>query len=292
MTPEDIANALKGKKTGSCWLAKCPSHQDKTPSLSISLSAEGKLLVHCFSGCSQKEVIDSLRNLGLWPSRNLRHNFKAGMTPELPQVAPESSCTHLFAMNIWEKAKQANKTPVSTYLASRAINTKIPETIRFAKLKHPSGDIWPAMVALVQGSDGKPLGIHRTFLAPDGTAKAPVDPAKMMLGSCATGAVRLAEADDFLMVAEGIETAMAGHQATGYPTWAALSASGMRNLLLPDSICTVLILADGDSAGISAAVACGRRWRAEGRQVQIAEAPAGRDFNDLLIESNTNRGDS
>ena len=292
MNPEDIANALKGKKTGSCWLAKCPSHLDKTPSLSISLSAEGKLLVHCFGGCSQKEVIDSLRDLDLWPSRNFPRNLKAGVTPELPQVAPESSRTHLFAMNIWEKAKQANQTPVTTYLASRAINTKIPRTIRFAMLRHPSGNMWPAMVALVQGCDGKPLGIHRTFLTTDGTAKAPVSPAKMMLGSCATGAVRLAEADDFLMVAEGIETAMTGHQATGYPTWAALSASGMRNLLLPDSICTVLILADGDPAGISAAVACGRRWRAEGRQVQIAEAPAGRDFNDLLIESNTNRGDS
>ncbi len=288
MNPEDIANALKGKKTGSSWLAKCPSHPDKTPSLSISLSAEGKLLVHCFGGCSQKEVIDSLRDLDLWPSRNFPRNLKAGVTPELPQVAAESSRTHLFAMNIWEKAKQANQTPVTTYLASRAINTKIPRTIRFAMLRHPSGNMWPAMVALVQGCDGKPLGIHRTFLTTDGTAKAPVSPAKMMLGSCATGAVRLAEADDFLMVAEGIETAMAGHQATGYPTWAALSASGMRNLLLPDSICTVLILADGDSAGISAAVACGRRWRAEGRQVQIAEAPAGRDFNDLLIESTTN----
>jgi hypothetical protein len=195
-------------------------------------------------------------------------------------------------MDIWERAKQANQTPVTTYLASRAINTKIPETIRFARLKHPSGDIWPAMVALVQGSDGKPLGIHRTFLSSDGTAKAPVNPAKMMLGSCATGAVRLTEATDFLMVAEGIETAMAGHQTTGYPTWAALSASGMRNLLLPGSICSVLILADGDRAGISAAVACGRRWRAEGRQVQIAEAPTGQDFNDLLIESTINGGDS
>jgi len=137
MTPEDIANALKGKKTGSCWLAKCPSHQDKTPSLSISLSAEGKLLVHCFGGCSQKEVINSLRNLDLWPSKNFRHNLKAGVKPELPQATTESSRTHLFAMNIWEKTKQANQTHVTTYLASRAINTKIPETIRFAKLKHP-----------------------------------------------------------------------------------------------------------------------------------------------------------
>ena len=39
------------------------------------------------------------------------------------------------------------------------------------------------MVALVtHGADGKPIGIHRTFLARDANGKAPVEPAKMMLG--------------------------------------------------------------------------------------------------------------
>ena len=61
-----IAHALGGKKVGSGWMAKCPAHPDKTPSLSINESADGKVLVHCHAGCSQDEVIAALRHAGLW----------------------------------------------------------------------------------------------------------------------------------------------------------------------------------------------------------------------------------
>jgi hypothetical protein len=81
------------------------------------------------------------------------------------------------------------------------------------------------MVALVtRGTDAAPLAIHRTFLARDGSGKAPIDPQKMMLGSCRGGAVRLADAGGgLLMVGEGIETCLSAMQATGYPAWAALA---------------------------------------------------------------------
>ena len=58
--------------------------------------------------------------------------------------------------------------------------------------KRAAGGIWPAMVALVtKGADGTPLAIHRTYLASDGAGKAPVEPAKMMLGPCRGGACAL-----------------------------------------------------------------------------------------------------
>lgn len=38
------------------WVACCPAHNDKSPSLSIS-DANGKVLVHCFGGCSTEEVL-------------------------------------------------------------------------------------------------------------------------------------------------------------------------------------------------------------------------------------------
>ena len=86
-------------------------------------------------------------------------------------------------------ARPAAATLVETYLAARGINLPLPDALRFhAGLKHPSGDIWPAMVALVtNGVDATPLAIHRTFLARDGSGKAPVDPQKMMLGPCRGG---------------------------------------------------------------------------------------------------------
>ena len=139
------------------------------------------------------------------------------------------------------------------------------------------------MVALVtHGATGSPIAVHRTFLARDGGGKAPVDPAKMMLGPCRGGVVRLGEPGDVLMVGEGIETCLAAMQATGNPAWAALSTSGLRSLDLPRDVRDVIVLADGDEPGEAAAQDCARRWKREGRRVRIARPPQGMDFNDLL----------
>ena len=160
-----------------------------------------------------------------------------------------------------------------------------PDAVRFhAGLKHRTGSNWPAMVALVtRGVDGEPIGIHRTFLARDGNAKAPVEPAKMMLGPCRGGAVRLADPDKMLMVGEGIETCLAAMQASGVPAWAALSTSGLRCLELPREVRDVIVLADGDEAGEGAARDCALRWKRQGRRVRIARPPRGMDFNDMLL---------
>jgi putative DNA primase/helicase len=139
------------------------------------------------------------------------------------------------------------------------------------------------MVALVtRGTDGKPVGIHRTYLSRDGGGKAPVTPQKMMLGPCGGGAVRLGPAINSLMIAEGIETALSAMQATGCSAWAALSTAGMRSVDLPPVVREVIVLADGDEAGETAAKAAALRWRREGRRVRIARPPAAVDFNDVL----------
>jgi hypothetical protein len=147
------------------------------------------------------------------------------------------------------------------------------------------------MVALVtRGSDGKPVAIHRTFLAIDGAGKAPIDEPKMMLGPCRGGAVRLAEPTDLLMVGEGIETCLTAMQVTGRPAWAALSTSGMRSLDLPKDVGNVIVLADGDDGGEAAALDCTMRWKREGRQVRIARPPKGLDFNDMLMGRSSGTG--
>jgi putative DNA primase/helicase len=177
-------------------------------------------------------------------------------------------------------------TAVVTYLASRGLHLPPAPTLRFhAGLRHQSGGTWPAMVALVtRGSDDTPLGIQRTFLSRDGTGKAPIDPAKMMLGPCRGGAVRLSASGNVLMVGEGIETCLAAMQASLKPAWAALTTSGMRSLELPGDVRDVIVLADGDDAGEAAARDCAWRWKREGRRVRIARPPRGMDFNDMLVD--------
>ena len=287
MTAETIAKALGGRKAGGGWTARCPAHDDRTPSLSICEADDGKVLVRCHAGCDQERVIAALRGRGLWAENGPRSlSGVARRTPVERKPDQDDAKRSEIALAIWQSSRPAQGTPVETYLASRGIYLPPPDVLRFHPgLKHPSGGIWPAMVALVtNGVDGTPLAIHRTFLARDGGGKAPVDPQKMMLGPCRGGAVRLAVPGDVLMVGEGIETCLAAMQATGHPAWAALSTSGLRTLDLPEDVRDVIVLADGDDPGEAAARDCAWRWKREGRRVRIARPPQGMDFNDMLVD--------
>ena len=286
MTAEDMAKALGGRKAGSDWTARCPAHDDRTPSLSIRDADSNTVLVRCHAGCDQDRVIAALRARGLWaeiPPRSIARNARRAPVDRKPDQNDASRSE--AALAIWQSAKPARGTPVEAYLASRGIGLLPPDTLRFHwGLKHPSGGICPAMVALVtNGVDGTPIAIHRTFLADDGGGKAPVDPQKMMLGPCCGGAVRLADPEDTLMVGEGIETSLAAMLATRHPAWAALSTSGLRALELPKNVLDVIVLADGDDAGEAAAQSAALRWKREGRRVRIARPPHGLDFNDILM---------
>jgi putative DNA primase/helicase len=286
MKAETIAKALGGRKAGGAWMARCPAHDDREPSLSIRSAGDGKVLVRCHAGCDQERVIAVLRSRGLWEENGHRR-----LTCPAPPVAANSRPDRddgkrtEAALAIWQSAVPADGTPVATYLASRGLHVRPSAILRFhGGLKHPSGGIWPAMVALVtRGADDMPLAIHRTFVARDGGGKAPVDPQNMMLGPCRGGAVRLTPVADVLMVGEGIETCFAAMQATGRPAWAALSTSGLRTLDLPAEVREVILLADGDDPGEVAARDCAWRWKRQGRHVRIARPPQGMDFNDLLM---------
>jgi len=285
MSAASIAHALGGRKSGSGWTARCPVHDDHTPSLSISDADDGKVLVRCHAGCDQERVINRLRTRGLWTENRSRWLRRLARHPSVEPRSDQSNADRsAAALAIWNSARTARGTLVEIYLASRAIELPPPDSLRFhAGLKHPSGGIWPTMIALVtRALDDAPMGIHRTFLARNGAGKAPVDPQKMMLGPCRGGGVRLADPGEVLMVGEGIETCLAAMQATGNPAWAALSTSGLRALDLANDARDVIVLADGDVAGEAAARDCARRCKREGRRVRIARPPQGMDFNDML----------
>ena len=277
MNAERIATALGGRRHGRDWMARCPAHHDRLPSLSIR-ECDGRVLVYCHAGCTNATVIEILRARGLWKNqcalpvkrqREVDHDDRAQRTQA--------------ALRIWHASRPPAGTLVETYLRSRGLRLPLPATLRCHEgLRHADGTVWPTMVALITQYNDEPIAIHRTFLARDGDAKAPVETPKMMLGACRGGAVRLAEAGSVLMVGEGIETCLATMQATKLPAWAGLSTSGLRTLELPPHVREVIVLADGDDAGEAAACDCAQRWKQEGRRVRLARPPRGLDFHDLL----------
>jgi CHC2 zinc finger len=57
---EQITDRAPRRRGKDRWMALCPAHDDRNPSLSIR-KARGKVLVHCFAGCSTEAVLDALR---------------------------------------------------------------------------------------------------------------------------------------------------------------------------------------------------------------------------------------
>ena len=73
MTPSaaQIVEALGGRGDK----ARCPAHDDAHASLHVT-QADDRVLVKCFAGCSQAEVIDALRDRGLWDEKPVDNTIK------------------------------------------------------------------------------------------------------------------------------------------------------------------------------------------------------------------------
>jgi hypothetical protein len=48
------------RKSGKVWMAKCPAHEDRSPSLMISERQDGSVGIHCFAGCQTEDVVGAL----------------------------------------------------------------------------------------------------------------------------------------------------------------------------------------------------------------------------------------
>ena len=88
---ESLTKALQGRWNGSSGVARCPGHDDKTPSLSISDGENGRLLVRCHAGCEQDRVIDALKARGLWPEVPRSTSTTRRATKVKPRLATNSA---------------------------------------------------------------------------------------------------------------------------------------------------------------------------------------------------------
>ena len=290
-TAEWLAGHLNAEPSGGGWMALCVAHTEKTPSLHITEGPNGKPLLKCFGGCPQAAVIAALQKRGLWATpRGRTQPIRPDAVAKRRAEREAREAEHRsWAIAIANRIRPAPNTLVPVYLNSRG-GLPLPDTrdVGFiASLRHrdqATDEItyWPAMVCRMRSVEGLVMGVHRTWLTPDGLGKASVDKPRMTLGPCAGCAIRLFEEADTLGISEGIENALAYHVLTGIPVWAAGSTSGLKTIELPAEVRTVVIIADADPAGEKAARVAAMRLTCESRKVRIARPPDGLDFNDLL----------
>jgi len=202
-------------------------------------------------------------------------------SPSLPESRKKKNSAQ--ASTLWQESFPLVGTQTELYLKGRNISI-VPDSLRH----HPGAyhgvaqHRFPCMLAGITRWPEKSVhAVHRTFL--ESGKKAHIKPNKMMLGSVAGGAVRLAPVNLVMAIAEGIETALSVQQETGIPTWAVLSASNYKALVLPGHVQEIVIAADHDEVGIRTAYEAAELWTRQGRKVRVTFPPRpGSDFNDII----------
>lgn len=281
---QEMTAALQGSWRGHYGVARCPGHEDRSPSLSLADGATGKLLLTCHAGCSFEHITEALAKVGFAkPSDRCQSTATERKALERARDV-QTKKRGQMARAIWQRGQPIAGTLAEQYLRLRGITTILPRSLRYQEhCWHISGARLPAMLSYVEGADG--FAIHRTYLADHPPRKANVAPAKTMLGQTKGGAVRFSAGGEYLAVAEGVETALslASGLLPGKPSvWATLSTGGMKALRLPAKSGRLLIASDGDDAGREAAQALAERADLSGWSVHMAPAPDGQDWNDVL----------
>ena len=267
-------------ETGSHRI-ECPScgrgGRDKTAGLTMEI--DGKGVMHCFR-CSYAESHHPDCGTAVRRVPTIKPSHK-------PQTEQHQRLSD-WGRNLWRNCHPLSGIALQ-YLRSRrcAIPPAYGHLRWHPSMKHPSGYVGPALVALITDVEtGEHLSLHRTWITP--TGKANLDTPRLPLWNHSTknGVIRLWPDDEvnaLLGIAEGIETALSLAWAP-LPVWATIDAGHMSKFPVLPGIRTLVIAQDQDPAGIVAAMTCAARWVTAGREV-IATRQAANDLNDVLTEA-------
>lgn len=277
----EIVDSFGGTWRRNRGMCRCPAHDDRTPSLSVSLGQRA-ILFHCFAGCSRAEIISALGRRGV----RTRELFDGSGGP-LPELVREETADR-NAVWLWRGAVALKGSAAEAYLAKRGV-TQLSPDLRFHRRipLGPRGAVrfLPAMLAAVRTDLGV-IAVHRTFLDPAEARLADFERPKRALGSLQNGAVRLtAPRDGRLGLAEGIETALSAMQIFGVPCWATLGNERFGLVAIPESVRELHLFVDNDRGGDLAEERGREGYRQEGRRI-LAKRPANldTDWNDVLLE--------
>lgn len=190
------------------------------------------------------------------------------------------------AQDLWDEALPIAGTPAQAYLRRRAIPL-IPSVLTYHH-RTPLGrgklaEFRPAMLAAIH--DGNRLiAMQRTFLDAHEPRRArDLANPRRSLGLPGRGAVLLAEANEVLGLAEGVESALSAMLLLGIPVWATLGSERFPHVAVPDTVTRLILLPDNDRAGRIGAAKASEVHGVPGRIIETVWPPAAfNDWNDVL----------
>ena len=260
----------------------CPFHDDHKPSCHIYHDH-----FFCFVCSANGDAVTWLmevENLTYPEAVEALESFEPRAHP------PEDDGKTLrMALALWEQAQPIAGTLAEYYLIGRHIDvTQLPADVplRFhphcifgAQQRHP------CLLALLRDvQTDAPAGILRTALTPDGKK---ID--RLSLGRWhAPRAIKLWPAEETLIVGEGVETVLAAatrmtHEGMPLrPAWATAGTARLATLPPIQGVKRLIVLADNDDAGRTAARRCGETAANAGCTVQLLTPTSVKDFNDIV----------
>ncbi len=282
--PGVVGAVVKLQRAGNEFKACCPFHSEKSPSFTIFAGGER---FYCFGCAASGDVLDFVQRAHGVSLRDAAALLGSDNLPSV-HVAPlpvhDGADRMDEAKAIWRAAEPATGTPAETYLRTRGLHLRIPDSIRFARLRYGSkGPEHPVLVAAVASVDDKLVGIQRTFLNAAGTGKAAVPKAKLSLGRVSGGAIRLAPCSRSLVVCEGLEDGLTLQQELAQAVWVAAGASMLPNMVFPPGVQSVAIGGDADNAGDAAARKAAEAFTLRGIKSRVFFPVDAKDFNDELL---------
>ncbi len=210
-------------------------------------------------------------------------------TPAHRGMAPAPSGSAEAARRLLAMSQPVAGTIVEKYLHGRGITAlhgtgslRFHPRCYYRPDEHGPTETWPAMIAAVTDLAGNITGAHRTWLAPDGSDKAPIDTQRKAMGDLLGHAVRIGVPGSVMAAGEGIETLLSLRQVPpDLGVAPALSAAHLAAILFPPILRRLYIVRDNDPAGDSARDTLIERANAAGIEA-IVLSPALGDFNEDL----------
>ncbi|KAB2756660.1 DUF7146 domain-containing protein [Brucella anthropi] len=296
-----------GKRAGNYWqVGDVQNNPGRSLYVRLRDSAKGPAGKWTDSATGQHgDLLDIIREaLGLVDFKDVAEEARRFLS--LPHPEPEKTMTPMGRMpgtvpgsreasrRLFAMSEPIPGTLAAFYLSGRAITSlsgtaalRYHSRCYYRPDEHSPTEIWPAMVASVTDLAGRQTGAHRTWLAPDGSGKAPVETPRRAMGDLLGHAVRFGVAGEVLAAGEGIETVLSPRQILPrMPMLAALSAAHLAAILFPATLRRLYVVRDRDPAGDDARDSLIARAASLGIEA-MSLTPVEGDFNDDLRRHGT-----
>jgi hypothetical protein len=231
-----------------------------------------------------RDVLEEARRFLSLPQQEYQGSGPA--RPPVPGGSPEA------ARRLFASARPTPGTLAAVYLRSRGIvdvgglpALRFHPTCFYRAHEGAPRETWPALLAAVTDAEGVVTGVLRTWLARDGSGKAPLATPRRSMGRLLGHGVRLGDAQpaqtqaSVLAAGEGLETMLSLRVVLpALPVVAALSATHLAGFVPPSGLRRLYIARDNDRVGRRAAEMLSARADADGIEALVL-TPHWDDFN-------------